>query len=245
MNTKPLIASVLPVLALLLGGCNLNVIRGSGYVVSEARTVSDFTNVELLGSGHVVLTQGNEEALKVEAEDNLLGHLRTEVRGHTLYLGLDDTDRYEVLWPTKPVNYYVSLKSVEGLKLTGSGVIEAQKLQADRLALDITGSGDINIASLTANSLQSTISGSGRYDVGEGTVPQQQIEISGSGSYHGERLAGESVSVRIIGSGDAAVWAENKLEARVSGSGDVRYYGTPQVTQIVTGSGGVEAQGNR
>ena len=245
MNTKPLLASVLPVLALLLGGCNLNVIQGSGHVISEARPVSDFTSVELLGSGHVVLAQGNDEALTVEAEDNLLSHLRTEVRGHTLYLGLDDADRYEVLWPTKPIKYYVSLKTVEGLKLTGSGVIEAQQLKADRLALDIVGSGDINIASLTANSLRSSIDGSGRYDLGEGTVPEQQIDIDGSGSYHSEQLAGESVSVQISGSGDAAVWAENKLEARVSGSGDVRYYGTPQVTQIVNGSGRVEAQGKR
>lgn len=245
MTSRILLTSILSLFALLLGGCSVNTVRGSGHVASETRPVSDFSRVELLGSGDVVLTQGNAETLTVEAEDNLLGHLRTEVRGHTLYLGLTDDNGTEILFPTKPVKYYVSLKSVEGLKISGSGNIDAQQLQAEQLALDITGSGNIAIGSLTAQALWITISGSGKCELDAGTAAEQRIVISGSGNYQGQKLAGQIVVVRITGSGAATVWAEDTLEARLTGSGDLRYYGAPRVTEHVTGSGRVQAEGKR
>jgi hypothetical protein len=245
MDTRIFLTSLLSLFVLILSGCNVNAVRGSGRVVSENRAVSDFSRVELLGSGDVVLTQGNEETLKVEAEDNLLSHLRTEVRNHTLYLGLTDDNGNVVIFPTRPIKYYVTVKTIEGLKLSGSGNINAQKLQTEALALDITGSGNIHLDALDAKTLQSTISGSGKCELDQGTVPAQQVEISGSGNYQSRNLAGQTVTVRITGSGAATVWAENTLEAHVTGSGDIHYYGTPQVTERVTGSGRVQAEGKR
>jgi hypothetical protein len=232
-------------LAFLISGCNLTVVRGAGSVVSETRPASNFTEVELVGAGDVILTQGSEEGLRVEAEENLMQYLRTEVRGHTLYLGLNDDQVNILLVPTRPIKYYVSLKTIEGLKLSGSGNFEARQLQADRLALGISGSGNIVIDALTAQSVETAISGSGRCQLGEGTAAEQRIRISGSGNYEGQQLAGQTVAVEITGSGKATVRAENSLEVRLAGSGDVRYYGTPQVTQRITGSGRVQAESQR
>jgi len=245
MFTKLLYTSILPLLALILSSCNVSVVRGSGHVVSETRPVSDFNRVELVGSGDVVLTQGSEEALTVEAEDNLMSHLRTEVRGHTLYLGFTDNVASEIIVPTRPVKYYVSLKTLEGLKLSGSGNITAHELQAGQLGLDISGSGDIVIDSLTAQTVESSISGSGKVQLSQGNAPEQRVEISGSGNYQGEKVAGQAVTVQISGSGNATVQAQETLEARISGSGDIYYYGTPRVTESVTGSGRVKAETSR
>ena len=43
-------------IALLLGGCTLTGVQGSGNIVTETREVSDFDRVSLSGSGHVVVT---------------------------------------------------------------------------------------------------------------------------------------------------------------------------------------------
>jgi hypothetical protein len=245
METRVFLTSLLSLFVLVLSGCNVAAIRGSGHVVSETRVVSDFSRVELLGSGDVVLTQGNEESLKVEAEDNLLSHLRTEVRNHTLYLGLTDENGNVILFPTQPIKFYVSLKSVEGLKISGSGNIDAQQVQSKQLALEITGSGNIAIASLTAETLQTAIHGSGQCELSAGAAAEQKIEISGSGNYRGAKLAGQAVAVQITGSGNATVWAEDTLEARLTGSGDLHYYGTPRLTEHITGSGRVQAESKR
>ncbi len=245
MITKLLYTSILPVLALILSSCNLTVVSGSGRVVSETRQVSDFNRIELEGSGDVLLTQGTDEGLKVEAEDNLMSYLRTEVRGHTLYLGFRDTLDDGIIVPTRPVRYYVNLKTLEGLKISGSGNITADELQAGQLALDVTGSGDIVIDSLTAQTVESSISGSGKVELGQGTAPKLSVDIDGSGDYQGEELAGQTVTVQVSGSGNAIVRAEETLEAHITGSGDIHYYGTPRVTESVTGSGSVRAEGTR
>ena len=245
MNTRDLLTGILPLFALLLSACGLNVIRGSGNVTDETRAVSDFSRVELVGSGEVILTQGDQEALKVEAEDNLMSHIQTEVRGHTLYLGLNRDGLPEILVPTRPIKYYVSLKTVEGLTVSGSGDIRSEQLKADNLELVISGSGDITLNTLTAKTVNSKITGSGDCEVGGGATPTQTVEINGSGNYKGEKLAGEAVVVKITGSGGATVWAKNTLEARITGSGDVYYYGAPQVTQRITGSGDVHSQGKQ
>ncbi len=243
MNTRILLPGLTTLLALLASGCGLNVVFGSGRVVTETRAVSDFSRVELLGSGEVILAQGTTEGLQVEAEDNLMSHLRTEVRGHTLYLGLNDEAGPAILQPTKSIKYYVSLKTVEGLALSGSGNITTGPLTGDNLELTITGSGNIFVDTAAVKAVKSAIRGSGRCEVRGGTATAQDVEISGSGNYAGEKLETATGQVRITGSGKATVWAKESLDARISGSGDVYYYGTPQVTERITGSGDVRSEG--
>jgi hypothetical protein len=241
MNTRFIFTGLLGFCALLLSGCGFTVVRGSGHVVTETRPVSDFSRVDLVGSGQVIVTQGDQESLVVEADDNLLSHLRTEVRGGTLYLGLHTNEIGDILQPTQPIKYYVSLKTVEALVLSGSGDIQAANVEAEQLDLNLTGSGNINIDTLTAKTVRSTITGSGNCRVGSGTTQMETVGIGGSGNYVADKLQSTASTVTITGSGEADVWAQNTLEAGITGSGTVRYYGTPQVTRRVTGSETIEA----
>jgi hypothetical protein len=241
MYTRFLFPGLLTVGTLLLTGCGLTVVRGSGRVVTETRPASDFNRVELVGSGEVVVTQGDQEALAVAAEDNLLSHLRTEVRGHTLYLGLRPDTIGEMIVPTQPITYYVSLKTVEALTLSGSGNIRAAQVDAGQLDLNLTGSGNITLDTLTAQTVRTRITGSGNCRLGGGTTQTQTVDIGGSGNYTSDKLQSQTSTVTITGSGEAALWAQDTLQAGITGSGNVRYYGRPQVTQHVTGSGKIEA----
>lgn len=62
--------------------------RGSGNLITEEREVSDFDRVELASDGELMLTQGGSESLIIEAEDNVMSYITSEVRGGTLVLGL-------------------------------------------------------------------------------------------------------------------------------------------------------------
>jgi hypothetical protein len=71
---KRISLSILFVLVALLGvGCG-PIIEGSGHITTEARQVSNFSQVELLGIGELNVTQGDKETLRIEAEDNLYHH---------------------------------------------------------------------------------------------------------------------------------------------------------------------------
>ena len=257
---KKLIYFPLILLALTLSACS--VVRGSGAVVSETREVSGFTKVLLAGSGEVILTQGDEESLQVEAEDNLLAYLNSEVHNGTLVLGAQAGFRMISLWPTKPIKYYVTVKDIEAITLAGSGDIFTEKVETSRLDVNLygsgnirldelvaqdvevslTGSGSIQVGALTADEVTTTISGSGAC-VLEGGAAQQKLRITGSGDYQAKELESRAAEVTVSGSGSSTVWVTESLQVQITGSGDVSYYGSPQVNERVTGSGSVSGQG--
>ncbi len=229
----------LVLLLFLLSACR--VVRGSGDVETETRSVSGFDQVSLNGQGELILEQGEQESLEIEAEDNIIAVIETEVRGDTLHIGVKDN---RTLRPTEPIRFYLTMQEIAGLEISGSGNITADDVVSDRLTLRINGSGDIDIGSLTAESLSVEINGAGNVDVA-GRATRQTIEISGSGNYRAGDLESEEVEVDVNGSGETAVWANQTLRVDISGSGDVSYYGRPTINQEINGSGNMNSLGAR
>ena len=209
-------------------------VRGSGKVVEEERSVSGFTGVALSGIGNLYIEVGDEEALRIEAEDNLLPYLETEVRGTTLEI----TTRENVnLLPLRPINFYLTVKALDTITVSGSGHAEAPGLQAEQFFATVSGSGSVKMAGLEAEALTATVSGSGGLDIAGGEVEMQDITLSGSGKYEAKGLESAEADVRLSGSGSATVRVRDRLDVTISGSGSVRYVGDPTVRETVSGSG--------
>jgi hypothetical protein len=101
--------------------------------------------------------------------------------------------------------------------LNGSGSIELQDLDQERLHVTIRGSG--------------TASGNGK-------VQSLRLEIMGSGSANLAQLAETNADVTIDGSGDADVAPVGEARVTIAGSGDVRLHAHPaQLRTHVYGSG--------
>lgn len=229
----------------LLAGCGMadgEYISGSGNVVAEERPVDGaFTEIVLANNGDVTVVQGPERAIVVEAEDNLLPYLTTEISNGTLTLA---TERGMLLQEREPIRYTVTLPEVERLEIAGSGDISSEQIVGEDLTLEVGGSGALLLESLTARRLETTINGSGSIALG-GDVQEQEIALNGSGDYDAAELVSENATVTIAGSGTVTVWAAGALDASINGSGDLIYYGNPQVEQTVNGSGDLIAGGGR
>jgi hypothetical protein len=237
MNRRTLLSLV--AMVLLLSACR--VVRGSGDVETETRVVGDFDQVSLNGQGKLILSQGERESLEIEAEDNIIAVIETEVRGDTLHIGVKEST---TIRPTEPVKFYLTMVEIAGLEVSGSGGIAADIIVTDRLTLEVNGSGDVNVDSLSAESLSVDISGSGDVDVA-GQATSQLIKISGSGKHRAADLESETVDVEVNGAGETTVWASKSLSAEISGSGTVNYYGSPTVSQTISGSGDLSSLGAR
>lgn len=217
---------------LMLAACN-PIIKGSGNVISETRQVSDFDRITLSGSGDVIVTQGMGESLTIETDDNVMGHVKSEVDGGTLNLGFEQGINF--ISPSQLV-FYVDIDDLTGLTISGSGAIEADRIETESLDAGISGSGNIKITELRASEVGANISGSGEIDLA-GEVVNQDVNISGSGEYQTGDICSETVSVNISGSGDATVCALERLDTNISGSGSVNYYGRPSINSSGSGSG--------
>ena len=215
--------------------------RGSGDVITETKEVSNFDSIALSGSGEVVIVQGGNETLTIETDDNVMEHVKAEVRGGRLELGFEDG--LNLISPTRLI-FSVGVDDLSELSISGSGDIEADNLDTNRLKMTVSGSGDVQIGHLTADEVEAMIGGSGEIDLaGEATT--QDVTISGSGKYRGGDLLGESVEVKVNGSGDATVWATESLTADINGSGSVGYYGRPSINMSGSGSGDINNLGDK
>lgn len=242
-------ATVLLTAALFLTGCitvdlgtdGFRTVRGSGNVVTEERPVNGIERIALYGIGEVEVAVGDTESLVIEAEENLLQYLETEVDNGVLELR---TRNLINLQPRREIRYRVTVKSVEGLEILGSGNISLDQADTPSMRLVIAGSGDISVGDLQADTLDVTIPGSGRITV-SGEVGRQTVNIAGSGKYQAEDLRSRSAEVRLAGSGDMTIWVVEDLTVRILGSGDIRYYGSPSLSQTILGSGNITSLGNK
>jgi hypothetical protein len=232
---------LLSVAILLFTACDANIVKGSGDLITETKEVSNFDSIALSGSGEVIITQGGGESLTVETDDNVMEHVKAEVKGGTLELGYEDG--LNLISPTRLI-FTVGVDDLSELSISGSGDIEMEDLDTNRLKMTVSGSGDVQIDNLTADEVEAKISGSGEIDLA-GEAATQDVNISGSGKYRAGDLLGESVTVKISGSGDATVWATDSLDADISGSGSVDYYGRPAINMSGSGSGNINNRGEK
>lgn len=212
--------------ALLLTACGLQVIQGSGNVVTEERPVGDFTAVNFTGFGELTLIQGDSEALTIETDDNLLPYIQTTVSQGMLTIRFDERSWTPIVRPTDSIRYRLTVKTLTHLELSGAGTVTAAALQADHLALVESGAGEIELAKLTANAVTVEMSGAGTIKLA-GQVDEQTVELSGLGAYHADNLASQTARVTLSGAGEATVWVNKQLDAEMSGAGTIQYYGSP------------------
>ena len=214
------------ILALTLGACTFTISydEGSGVIANETRQVSDFDEVAFTGLGTLYITMGDEELLEIEAEDNILPRIETRVRGNRLEISFDSDQWENLIRPTEPIRYFLTVRALKEVNLSGLGDVRIEEIEADRLVL--------------------TLSGAGRIEV-SGEATDQVINVTGAGSYDGGDLRSERVDVNLSGAGSATVWATEFLDVNISGLGNVRYYGDPEIRETVSGLGNLENMGDR
>ncbi|HJR79973.1 MAG TPA: DUF2807 domain-containing protein [Anaerolineales bacterium] len=216
---------------------------GSGNVVNETRDVSDFRAIEINYPAQVLVEQGSRESLKIEAEDNLLPGLRTEVRNGTLNIFYDPEDGKHVN-PTETVKITIVVQDLADVQFDSAGELVVEKLETENLDVSLSGAGNVLLNDIVVQELAVSLSGAGSMSA-SGTADDLDMSISGFGDFNGGDLHGKTASVSISGAGSATLWVDDDLNARVSGAGSVSYYGSASVTRQISGVGDVRHLGNK
>lgn len=242
---KALIFTSILTLSLLLTSCEnvaFQQVTGSGKPITEPRTVSGISGVELATLGDLTITLGDAESLTIFAEDNLLPYIETVVKGGVLTIQTKDTFN---IMPTQPVYYVLTVKSLDSLATSSLGSITAPALQAKRFTVRVSSEGGIHLDGLTADSLDAALSSLGDVEIAGGQVGSQTITISSSGSYLAGEVKSQSAQVTLSSLGSATLWVTDKLSGKISSSGNVNYYGSPQVDIQLTSLGKTISKGNK
>jgi hypothetical protein len=200
---------------------------------TDIKDLTGFKNISFNISGDLMLKQGSNFSVKIEAEPADLEEIVTIVEDQTLVI------KTKPGWHNlKNVKVYVTMPVVEGLAVAGSGNINANEpINTGNINLSVAGSGNINLENLVAEQTESSIAGSGNINIKGTSGKSLQVSIAGSGDINCEAFESKDVNVSIAGSGSAKVFANENLSTSIVGSGDVYYKGRPLVNANSTGSG--------
>lgn len=244
----------------LPGSPSRRTVRGSGKVVEESREIGGVRVVELATIGTLTVEAGERETLRIEAQEDLLPYIETEVRSGKLTI---DTQDGINLRPTEPIRYRLTVTGLDEIAVSSSGDVEVADLEGERLSVvlqssgdltmgdlrcttfDVTlsSSGDLTIEELDATTIRVRSTSSGDIDIARGEVERQDIRLSSSGDYRARDLDSAEAEVELTSSGKATIRVSDGLTALLTSSGDLVYIGGPQVDQTTRSSGKVLRQG--
>lgn len=208
-----------------------NCTNGEGPVESFELFLPPFTGIEISGSAEVYITQGPDQTVFVEGQENIVDLLDDDVDN-----GIWDVNFTNCVRDYEDIKIFITLPETDYLKVSGSGhIVSENVLTTESMYVRVSGSGEIDIA-IECEDIDGKITGSGEVKL-EGVAESLDFEISGSGDLEAFNLEAEKVDLKISGSGDAEVYCTGILDVKISGSGDVFYKGYPVISADITGSG--------
>jgi hypothetical protein len=191
-------------------------ISGQGEIVKKKLDIASFHSIGLGIKATIHLTQGAQQSVEIEAQQNIIDNLEREVENGSW--NIEGKNRMQ---DYKDVVLYITVPTIKGLAIGGSGRIIGKNefKNLEELKISIGGSGEVSLA---------------------GSATSSSISIAGSGKVDIRQLGSSSSKVSIAGSGDAYVDVKDRLSVSIAGSGNVYYNGRPSVKSSVAGSGKVE-----
>ena len=208
-------------------------IRGNGNVKTESRDAAAFTDIGTSGVYKVVITQGSTHSVRVEAEENLLPYIITDISGGELRI--HSRKGYNIN-PTKDIKVYVTLQKVDKLSASGAGGFTSTNvLNSERIQLKFSGAADANL-DIKTQSLEVGLSGASNVKL-KGSSESAEYGISGAADIQALDLSTNEVKIGISGTGKANVFVQKKLDVSISGMGTVKYKGDPGVIKAISGMG--------
>lgn len=230
---------IISLLSFMFTSCtNLFGISGSGEIVTETRSVSDFKSIDLLTSADVEIVKGDSFKVEVSDYENIVQYLSLKVVAHNLIISVSPITT--VLTNSKAKVMITMPDSLTSVSIAGSGDVVLNSAFKDLEVFIITGSGSINATkALTINKMTASILGSGSI-AAKGNVETLTTLISGSGNINFSNLISKTANCTTTGSGNTYVNATNTLKANITGSGNIVYAGSPTVTSNISGSGVVK-----
>lgn len=221
-------------IAPVFSGCGDELILGSGNVVTETRQVEGFTKIQADGMMDVYLEQG-PYSLKIEADDNLMQYLTSELKGDKLVISTSNKHlTYERL------RFYISAPILNEINSNGAVQINSSRqLGFNDLTIENSGAGKMDL-DIQAQNLKIDNSGATNCIL-RGTVENLAIKMSGAGSIDAENLVAQNAKLNVSGAGTIRTHAVQELDVKISGAAKVSYKGNPNISQRISGAAKVSS----
>ncbi|HEY5510040.1 MAG TPA: head GIN domain-containing protein [Prolixibacteraceae bacterium] len=234
MNKKTsyiLMLALLVTFTLSAGSC-IPHIHGNGKVVKEERNVSNFESVSV-GSGiELLINQDSFEKVVVEADENIMKILKTEVSGGKLKIFME-----EGVLHAKKMKVYVTLKTLKSLECSsGSETKSAGKINAENLTIHASSGSGVNME-ISCNQLKAESSSGSSLRV-SGTAQSVNADSSSGSEINASELVAEMGEASASSGANLKVNVTKAIKAHCSSGAQINVSGNPTSRDTDSSSGG-------
>ena len=192
--------------------------------------VTSFSRLDLGGPFNVILKQGDSEKVVIDAPVSVLEKIEVMNTNSTLKIDFNEGFNHS---RNRKINVYVTLRSVNYIKMGSAGNVETRNtLALDTLTIENNRTGNMQldlgckIVNLNSKSTgNTTLSGNANSAV---------YNWSGVGNFDAWNLKVEYLKVNNSGVGNTDVFASKELYLVASGIGNVTYGGGAQIKKLET-----------
>lgn len=219
-------------LTIFIGTCaicaSVGVVSEIVFAETVTRTIElDGVNtVKVHGNYNVVVTLGDEEYVRLTADENDLEEIEARIKGKILNLGKENNSWG--WWGNETSNpdasFEVQVRELVEVSNLGSGIVELVSVDTDEdFKLSNYGSGELNAKDIAGNEVTVRNYGSGTLSALSVSGEEVSFQVYGSGDSKIDSITAKDTGIKLYGSGRATVnkGKTETLEANTYGSGDI------------------------
>jgi len=226
------------ILTISMVSCQLDVtqngsITGNKKVRTEERPIPEtYSKLEVQEGITVYLSMNSDEKITVEADENLLKVIKTEIKGGVLKIYSDPNIK-----KAKARNVYISTAHINEIESSsGSSVISENTLINTNMTINSSSGSSIRLQINTTNLISKSSSGSQIKLNGKTT--NLTISASSGSSINAYGLTAKEVVSKASSGSHIEVTATQNLTGKSSSGGSIHYKGNPKHIDKKTSSGG-------
>ena len=227
--------TLLSLLAFTTSACNK--IKPSKKITTEERTIGTYEKLSVYDAFDVSVTYGSATSkITVEANDNLMKYIITELDGDYLVIKLDSKISVK---SSATLKINITVPKLTEIKASGASSVEfLSELSTSNLNLNLSGAsalkGDVNLTSCNFN-----LSGASQIDVA-GSINTAIIELSGASSIGNYNCSIDNLSIDLSGASSGSLTLNEIINIDASGASSLNYKGNGTVNAIeLTGASSI------
>jgi hypothetical protein len=207
----------------------------------ELPDVRGVTEVEFSVPCTLVLSQGDDESLDVDAGNSFDDEIEMTVIGNKLRIRRRDS------WASRSISKYVftlQLHGLSDLSVSGAGSVDASAFTAESLRISASGASDVAFSSIIAQSADFEVSGSSKLEFGACDAKRLSIGCSGAGDIRVSLCKSDDIDADVSGSSTVILegtGSVEKISLELSGASDFDSERLQAIDVTAGISGGSEA----
>lgn len=229
--------------------------------LSSAQTLTEalpgFNKITVSPMINLVLSQGEDEHIRIEYDGIDPEKINYSVRGKRLRIYLDDA-RYTVkneetikdgysqkvpVYKGAKVTAYVTYKSLKNLQVRGEEkVICEDSLVSKKFKIKLFGETEVDLAFLQTGRLKIHAFGENELIIRAGNSEVQTFRLFGENKINTENMYAESIASSFFGESSLKLYASEELSLWGFGEVKMQYSGQPQLKRFVIGTTSVTSR---